>query len=113
MYDYENLEYFVYMKEDDRVAGVLSNSRINQIDDNSLYFSMAIFDGVKDSYFGVPAFFDIVFTSKDEKEIIIREYKDCYLIECEQIMLGNDMQIMKDVIIYFRERNILDINREK
>jgi hypothetical protein len=108
---YEDIEYFVYMKDGSRVAGVLSNSRIEQLDEHLLYFSMAIFDGVNDQFYGIPLFFDIIFTCKDDDEVIIREYKDCYVVECTQIMLGNDMQIMRDVKIHFEERNILEINR--
>lgn len=107
---YENIEYFVYMKDNSRIAGVLSNSHIEQLGEHLLYFSTAIFN--KDgNYCGIPAFFDILFVSQDDEELIVREYKNCYLVDCVYLMKAADMQIMKEVKIYFEERNILDINR--
>lgn len=101
--------YYIYMKDEDNVVGVLSAPEIHE-KKNVLSFSMGIFNKTEKK--GLPPYFDVYLVSKDDVEIIIQKYEECYIMECESLMYADSMEILEKVKIYYKQNIILDINRD-
>jgi hypothetical protein len=103
-------DIYIYMKNDDKVYGVLSSHLFHEVDRNKIFFNTAMFTDEKD--LGLPPFFDVIFVSKSDEEVVVQAYEDCYVLEYRRIMRCDGVNVMQDVSIYYKDKVFLGINRD-
>ena len=104
----QNEDIYIYMRSSEKVYGALSPHLFHEKDSSLLFFHMAMFDD--EDNLGLPPFFDIVFVSKSNEEAILKVYEDCHILDYERVMRCGRINILQEVVVYFKKYVLLGTN---